>query len=128
MGDYASLPADDTGLENNYTPQNYIDVDTSDNVRVAQTATGEYAIHQFKNYIATNACSVQWEGQTDLAPTLSTVYLQIFNRDTSLWETIDSDAISAADTDFVLNADLADLTDYKDASDTISCRAYQLAT
>jgi hypothetical protein len=128
MGDYAVLPADDTGLENNYTPQNYIDVDTSDDVRVAQTATGEYAIHQFKDYIATNACSVQWEGQTDLAPSVSAVYLQIFNRDTPLWETIDSDNTSGADTDFILTANVADLTDYKDASDTISCRVYQLAT
>jgi len=57
---------------------------------------------------------------------LSTVFLQIYNRDTTTWETIDSDNSTAADTDFILTADMADLTDYKDNNNVIVCRVYQL--
>jgi hypothetical protein len=58
---------------------------------------------------------------------ISTIYLQIFNRDTPTWETVDSDNSSAADTDFILTANIPDLTNYKDANGVIVCRIYQLA-
>jgi hypothetical protein len=38
---------------------------------------------------------------------------------------VDSDSATAADTDFILTADMTDLTDYKNASGVISCRVYQ---
>ena len=125
-GDYADLPADDTNLENNYSVQDYLDVDTENDVRVAQSATSEHAIHQFKDYVGTEASvTLEWEGQSDLAPSDSTVYLQIYNRDTPAWETIDSDGGTVADTDFILTAEIADTTNYKDGDSVISCRVYQ---
>jgi hypothetical protein len=127
-GNYADLPSDDTDLETDYSAQDLLDVADKDDVRVAQTATQEYMVHQFKDFVGDNAsCTLEWEGQSSLAPTSSTVYLQIYNRDTSEWNTIDSDNTSNADTDFTLTANIADLTDYKDASNVISCRIYQLA-
>jgi hypothetical protein len=96
-------------------------------VRVSQTATGEYAAHQFKNYVGTaTSCILNWEGQTNVAPSLSTVYLQIFNRDTPAWQTVDTDNTSAVDTDFVLTANIPDLTNYA-SGDVIVCRVYQEA-
>ena len=55
----------------------------------------------------------------------STVYLQIYNRDTTTWETLNSNSTASVNTDFSLIGYVADLTNYKDASNVISCRIYQ---
>jgi hypothetical protein len=121
------LPLGILDLETSYSAGDLTDVATKDDVRVAQTATSEYAIHQFKDYVGTSAnCNLEWEGQTNFAPSLSTVYLQIFNRDTPAWQTVDTDNTSAANTDFILTANIPDLTNYKDTSNVIVCRVYQL--
>jgi hypothetical protein len=145
-GDRATLPLNDTDLENTYSVQDYLDVAVLDTDRVNQSATGEYAIHQYKDYLSTEIrCIIRWEGQTDVAPALSPVYLQIYNRNTNVWDTIDQNPTlygatfspygaetpyyggRNADTDFVLTADLSNITNYKDANNMISCRVYQLA-
>lgn len=95
---------------------------------MGQTATEQYMIHQYKDFVGDHAdCALEWEGQTSLAPSLSTVYLQIFNHSTLEWETVDSDNSSSANTDFGLEGIIADLTDYKDDQNIISSRVYQLA-
>ena len=107
-------------------PKDRIDVDTKNDVRVAQTATGQIAIHQFKDYVGANAsCTVEWEGQSNWACSDSTVYLQVYNINTTTWDAVDDDSTTGADTDFVLTGSIADLTNYKDAQDIISCRVYQ---
>jgi hypothetical protein len=122
------LPANDNNLETDYTPQEVLDVATKNDIRVPQSATGEYAIHQYKDFVGTaSSCSLEWEGQTNCAPVFSTVYLQIYNRNTTLWENVDSDGASPVDTDFTLSGNIPDLTNYKDGSNVISCRIYQLA-
>jgi hypothetical protein len=113
-------------LETNYSAQDYLDVDTKNDVRVSQSATDEFAIHQFKDFVGnTNSADLEWEGQTNCAPSFSTVYLQIYNHNTDTWDAVDSDNSSSADTDFTLSGNIADLTNYKDASNVISCRVYQ---
>ena len=108
--------------------QDGLDVATKNDVRVAQSATDEYAIHQYKDYVgALGSCDLEWEGQTNCAPVFSTVYLQIYNRDTLAWDTVDSDNALAVDTDFSLSANIADLTDYADGGGVISCRNWLLA-
>jgi len=127
-GDYAALPADDTDLENDYTGQEVTDVASKNDVRVDQTGTLEHMIHQYKDFVGSqDSCILEWEGQSSLAPSSSTIYLQIYNQDTTTWVTVDTDGISNADTDFSLLASIADLTDYKDASNVISSRIYQEA-
>lgn len=122
------MPAGDADLETDYSVQDIADVASKNNVRVGQSATDEYAIHQYKDFTGAFAsCDLEWEGQTNCAPVFSTVYLQIFNRNTPAWETMDSDNVSAADTDFTLSANVADLTDYADVGGVISCRVWQLA-
>ena len=128
-GDELNLPANDTDLETSYNAQDYLDVDTNNEVRVDQTATQQYMIHQFKDWTGTNPkCHLKWEGKSTLAPLTSPVVLQIYNRSgVPAWEEIDTDDTSSADADFLLEADIPDLTDYKDANSVISCRIYQLA-
>jgi hypothetical protein len=97
-------------------------------VRVGQTATGEYAIHEFKDYVGSeNSCTLNWEGQSNLPPSSSAVVLQIYNQNSTTWETVDSDNTTGAGTDFTLAGNIADLTNYKTVGNTISCRVYQLS-
>ena len=69
---------------------------------------------------------MEWEGQTDLAPASSPVYLQIYNKTSTLWETVDSDNTAAVNTDFSLIANLADITAYRAGDGVVTCRIYQL--
>jgi len=125
-GDYAVLPTDDADLENDYVVDEILDVATSNDIRVAQTAEGEFAIHQYKDFVGSSTkCTLRWEGQSDLSPTISTVYLQIYNYNSSEWETVSNDNTSPADTDFELVYGVADLTDYKSSSLVICSRIYQ---
>jgi len=97
-----------------------------DGVRVSQTASpADYAIHQFKDYVAANSATFKCNLQTNLAPSVSTVYLQIYNQITTNWDTIDSDNASGADADFDLQANVPDLGNYKDGDNVVSCRVYQ---
>lgn len=130
-GDNAALGADDTDLENLFTWTEYQNVATNDGTRVAQTATNEYAEFLFKNKNdnTTDSIQVTWDGQSDLAPSSSTVYLQIYNRTTEEWETKDSDNSSAVNTDFELTSTItANLNNYYDVSGWVACRVYQSAT
>lgn len=125
--DLAALPGDDTDLTTTYSDQDVIDVATEDSVYVDQDASGNfYAIHQFKNDVGSaNSCILTWKGKTDTAPSSSTVHLEIYNRDTTVWDSVDTDSTTAANTDFTLTGTIPDLTDYKDVSNLISCRVYQ---
>ena len=127
-GNYPSLPADDTDLETAYSASDITDVGSANDIRVSQLASSEFAIHQYKSNVSNRySATLNWEGQTDLAPTASTVYLQIYNRNSTTWETVDFDDSSGADTDFPLTANIADLTNYKDSNSIIACRVYQQA-
>ena len=122
------MPLNDDDLETNYSVQDETDVETVDEDRVAQEATDEHAIHQYKNFIGNSeSASVEWEGQTNTNCEFSTVYLQIYNQNETTWETLDSESSEVADTDFPLSGNIPDTTNYRDAGDIISCRIYQLA-
>ena len=130
MGDEANLPADDTNLETNFTGYQYTVVESDDANRVEQCATDEYTIFQFKdkNNNNTDKIIVHWNGQTDIAPSQSTVYLQIYNQNTSTWEAIDNDSTTGASTDFDLDGALnTNVGNYYDAEYWVTWRVYQLA-
>ena len=145
-GDEAVLPLDDTDLVS-YTAQEVLDVEFVDEARVAQTATGQYAIHLYKQFSTAteenNECLIVWTGQTD---STNQVVLQIYNQVDAAWETLFTSPIEygsslamygsargsygghLVDTDFVLSASIPDLTEYKDSRGIVSCRIYQLET
>jgi len=122
------LPANDDDLENLFTGQEYSDVHIEDDVYVAQSALSEYSIFEFKNKYTSSveAPTGTWKGRTTLAPSTSTVYLQIYNRDTTTWETLAFDNTTAANTKFTLiGTQYHNLSDYYDGSNWISWRVYQ---
>ena len=125
-GNYASLPADDADLETVYSSSDITDVGIHNSSFVNQTGTTQFMIHQYKKDAGSNTrCTVTSILQTDLLPSSSTVYLQIYNRDSTSWETIDSDNTSAINTDITLTYYISDLTNYKDGSNIIAIRLYQ---
>jgi hypothetical protein len=126
--DQSSLPSNDNDLTTQYTEQEEEDVSVRDDTRVGQAGTLQYMIHQFKKFVGSQTYAlIEAEVQSTLDPRYSTVYLQIYNRNSSTWETIDSNSTSDSDVDFELSAVVSDLTNYKDASNVVSCRIYQLA-
>ena len=93
-----------------------------------QPATAEYSVFQFKDFAGTsNVTDLIWNGQSNIPCSTSAVYLQVYNQNTNIWETIAFNNSAEADTDFDLTAHIGDLTAYKDAGNFISCRVYQLA-
>jgi hypothetical protein len=125
-GDYAVLPADDTDLETVYSAQDYTDVDTLDDIFVDQDAAGEFALHQFKDHSFGTTVSLRWDGKSTRAPSISPVYLQIYNRLSTAWDTVTSNNAASADTVFSLTGQVP-LTNYKDGNSVVSCRVYQEA-
>jgi hypothetical protein len=70
-----------------------------------------------------------WIGMADYAPSSSTVYLQVFNRNSLTWETIDSNGVAGSREEFTLTAWVdTNLGDYYRVADrVVSCRVYQEA-
>jgi len=111
-------------------------VGADDAVRVDLVAEDEYAMHLFKqkHHNNTDAIIITWDGQSTLAPSSSTVYLQVYNRNAGVWESVDADGISDADIDFSLGTTVSEnLTNYYGTSITkgttlywFSWRVYQL--
>lgn len=128
-GNYVVLPTNTSDLETPYSEQDELDVAEEDGILVEQSGMLEYMIHQFKDVIegGENNCTFTWIGQSNLAPSNSTVYLQVYNRDSGSWETIDSNDTENANINFTLSAHMSDLTDYKDASNIVVARVYQEA-
>lgn len=86
-----------------------------------------FLIHQFRNLAGSRqVLPLSWIGKSTLAPSISTVYLQIYNVSTDEWETVDSDNTTAANTEFTLSATItSDADNYKDNNLWIVCRVYQ---
>ncbi len=130
-GDYNILPADDTNLETAFVCTDYIKVTTDDNVYVQQCATDEYVVFLFKQQGAesSSVIIISWKGKSDRAPSDSIISLQIYNRDTTAWETLDTDNATAANVEFTLEGiQSINLADYYDGGNWVACRIYQEAS
>ena len=121
------MPGNNNDLTTLYSELDEAWIVKVDTLRVNQVGTSQYLIHQYKNFVNVSSCEIQWVGQVTLAPTSSTVYMQIYNQNTHLWETIASDNVSLANFDFELHAKIGSLTNYRDVDNVISVRIYQLA-
>lgn len=127
-GDLVSLPTDISTLETIYTTNEVLHVSTNDGAIVTQTGALQYMVHEFVDLVGDETiATIEIQGRSTLSPELSPVYLQVYNLNTNLWETLDTDATTEEDVDFVLSKTLRDLTNYKDGSKQITTRVYQLA-
>lgn len=125
---YNTLPTDDADLTTIYTESDITKVATDDTDMVPQSATDEYAIHQFKvDASGKTSVTIDWVGQSNVPCTQSAVYLQIYDQVEIGWTTIDSDTTTLANTDIPLEFFISDLGPYKDVNGIITCRVYQEA-
>jgi hypothetical protein len=126
----AVLPSADGRLSVQYSNQDITDVATDDGNRVCVTGIG-YVMHLFRrNHNANDeAITAVWNGQTDRAPLDSTVYLQIYNDNSGLWETLDSNSVAPAGSDFTLTGSVSTSLGnyYQGAQNTVAVRIYQEA-
>ena len=125
-----TLPSNDSPLTTAYSPTEFTIVSTSNNTRVSVSATSDYALHQYKDSLALTGgqAELTWEGQSTVAPSTATIYLQVYDQDADTWGTVDSDSSTGADTDFTLEYTVTDTTDFKSVNSLISCRVYQFGT
>ena len=127
-GGERGVDVDDSDLGTIYTEDEKIDVAQTDAVRVGQLGILEFMIHQYKDFVnAEGYCTIEWFGRSKLEGYRSTIYLQVYNQVTNEWETLDSNNTAEEYEDVELFATLLDLTNYKTAINTISCRVYQRA-
>lgn len=124
-----TLNGDDSDLVTTFSSQDYLDVAEDDNTYLELTGVEEYFTFLFKVYNSNNTqevFTVTWSGKSILATSIKTVFLQVYNRTLSEWETIDSDSSTASDTEFSLTGGKTEsLGDYYDSNYVISCRVYQ---
>jgi len=128
----SSLPTDNADLSTIYTSQEVTDVGSSDDTRVPlEATTAGYLIHQYKrlNDNNTDKIDITWEGQSTMSTSIATVYLQIYNHNTTSWETLDTESEVDKDTDFTLAGSITiNPSDYYDGDNLVSVRVYQQIT
>lgn len=129
-GDEVTLPADDTNLETALNTADEATISTDNGTYVQQEATDEYSIFLFKdrNTGENSNFRVTWNGKSSRDASVSTIYLQIYNRTSGEWETLDSNNTTEAGTDFdLIGIKILDLGNYYDENGWVSCRVYQEA-
>lgn len=125
------LPTNKDDLAIIYGEEDETDVATDNDVRVGITGLEPiYLAHQFRIVNNTNKDSIRVRVnlQSTRAPSISPVYLQVWNATTASWETIASNNTAAANTDFDLEHTIeANQSDYYDSDFEVAFRVYQLA-
>lgn len=102
-------------------------METNNGLYVDQAGAGQYMIHQFKIFVGEDrSCEITSTVKCSLSPDSSPVCLQIYNHSTNDWETLDTYIEDLVDTNFTLTAEILRLSSYKDASNVITTRIYQL--
>lgn len=125
----SDLEEDDSLLETFFTEQDYTDVATEDDTFVNLVGASTYFKYLFKEYNENNSSEpfvITWKGKSTLAPSSSAIYLQIYNRASEEWESLDSDNSSNANAKITLSGSKnSDLENYYNEDYIISCRVYQ---
>jgi hypothetical protein len=123
-----TLPTTKANLAIIYGEIDEEDVSTDNSVRVPISGLNTYLLHQYRivNTNSKDTISILVNLQSTLAPTISPVYLQIWNVNSSTWETLTSNTTAAESVDFDLEYELtANVENYYDATHEIAIRVYQ---
>ncbi len=125
----SALPAADSDLTIEFSPLDYTYVDSIDGDFTLVTAPNKYGVFLMKdkNTSVVNI-PVRWVGKTNIPGSQSTVFLQIYNRNSTTWETIANNNTCVASEIFTLYAEVTtNLSNYYDANYWVACRVYQQA-
>ncbi|MHA2069985.1 MAG: hypothetical protein ACXABY_36940, partial [Candidatus Thorarchaeota archaeon] len=124
-----SLPSSTSSLTYYLDNTGYTAVATNDNTNYDQaTSSSAYPIFQFneKHTNNTDLITVDWDGQTSMDCSTSTVQLQVYNINQASWDSLATSTGCTADTDFALNASITTSPgDYYDSNYWVYARVYQ---
>ena len=130
--DYSSqnptvLPTNNNELSYIFQENDFTTVALNDSNRITQTGTNGYNEFQFKDKFSPDEIiSVTWIGQTSWPPASNSVILQIWNVNSSSWETLSSNSSASVNTDFTLNGTQSlNMINYFDTNGWVTCRVYQ---
>lgn len=115
-GTYTTLPTDNSVLATTYTSGEVTTVQTPGNATdITLNSTNAFGVHEFATFTGntTDPISLTWIGKTSLAATpTKPVRLQIYNNNSSAWETLSSNTSVAANTQFTLTGSQATNVSY----------------
>lgn len=127
-GHAASLPANANDLANYYTPTQVTNVNTPANsTDVNDISNDVYRIHQFnQKFSSQTTISVSWTGKAGQAASGRNIVLQIWNTNSSAWETLATDSTTAAGATSNLTGSITtSIANYYDSQNYVTCRVYQ---
>lgn len=120
-------PSTSADLSAAFTSPQYGDVAVDDGDYWIETGS-QYVTAYYKKIWtnSTDSPSFTWRGRSTLSPQMSTVYLQIYNFNSSAWETLDTETSQPADTDFVMTGtQSANVSNYYNTRNIVAFRIYQ---
>lgn len=123
----ATLPTTNADLDTPYQAADYGTVAADDSTYVTQNGSN-YLLQEFDYEASSNtqAVTITWNGNVSTAASTATVYLQIWNNTTGLWETLASNSTAAANTDFTLSGIRnTSISSYYAAGNIVTARVYQ---
>lgn len=123
---FVSLPTDTTDLSTPFSVADYGTVlaDDSTYVNLIGANFNEY-LFKWENTSNNQAITITWNGKSTVATSTKTAYLQIYNYNSSAWETIASDSVTAANTDFTLTAKQGISVGHYYTGNFVAARVYQ---
>lgn len=126
-GAKSAVPTDIKALATAYDGTDKTNVGTDDGTRVSLAGTGVLLhLYKYRHSNNTDAITLNWNGQSETAPSSKTVRLQIYNFNTPGWEDVDTDNATAANTDFDLTGTISTNIDrYYDDNNYVYARVYQ---
>ena len=122
-----TLPTVATPRSIGFLTSEYTTVSANDSTYVDQ-AGAQYLLFYFERYHtnSTDTITATWDGKTTLPGSSRPIFLQIWNKTTALWETIQSNNTVAANTDFALTGSITtSLASYYDTGNKVVFRVYQ---
>lgn len=122
----SSAPTGITDLAVAFDDSAYGNVAADDSTYVNQAgANTNVFLFKYTAPSSTSPITVTWNGKTTIAPSSKAVYLQIWNYNTSAWETLDSNNSAGANTDFTLQATKSTSVANYYSGNTAIARVYQ---
>lgn len=120
-------PSGGTNLINIMTGLQVGDLGGDDGDYLISTGS-EFVIQEYKKQWTNNSDSptFTWRGRTTFDTTVSPMYLQIYNVNSSAWETLDTETLRPADVDFVMSGtQTSNASNYYDSRLIVTFRIYQ---
>lgn len=123
-----TLPTDSNPGSVAFSSADYTSAATADSVFVHLPTGGanRWFVFQRTNANNTDAINITWSGKSNIASSTTTVYLQIYNYNTTTWDALANNAATAANTNMTITgAKSTSLSNYYGGGNLITCRVYQ---